>query len=225
MKTEIPNLEGAVIKSVSILTAEDCPGLERDEYCGYRIVIETDRGTVQLVGCHDMTPSVDESADGFASLAFSEAMAKMANPAPIDEMLSQSPPDADAAVTESDEPRVHSHLTDSLPNAHPLAFTQVYCAACRCLVHAANNECMQTWVEFSNGAVCSQCVLIPDVLTRCETGHRLTGKTEARVRDLVASWRGSAVAAYGDLGDGEGYALGLENAADDLEQALKGDPQ
>jgi len=55
------------------------------------------------------------------------------------------------------EPKIHSHLTDVLPESHPLAQEEVFCAECGEMVHAANNECMQTWVETGAGAYCLRC--------------------------------------------------------------------
>lgn len=55
------------------------------------------------------------------------------------------------------EPRIHSHILDVLPETHPLAHEQVACRLCGCLVHAFNNECMQTWVECDNGPFCLPC--------------------------------------------------------------------
>lgn len=45
------------------------------------------------------------------------------------------------------DPVLHSHITDVLPEKHPLAYKSVYCAKCRTMVHAGNNECMMTWIE------------------------------------------------------------------------------
>lgn len=55
------------------------------------------------------------------------------------------------------EPRIHSHIEDMLPHAHPLAYAHTNCAKCGDLVHAGNNECMQTWVETGQGCYCLQC--------------------------------------------------------------------
>jgi hypothetical protein len=56
------------------------------------------------------------------------------------------------------EPRIHSHITDELPGEHYLAHTAIYCSTCGEMVHASNNECMQTWVEFGEfGNYCIQC--------------------------------------------------------------------
>jgi hypothetical protein len=55
------------------------------------------------------------------------------------------------------EPVIHSHVTDSLPDDHPLAFEQVYCDGCGRLVHAGNNECMTTWLEWGPYKLCGHC--------------------------------------------------------------------
>lgn len=55
------------------------------------------------------------------------------------------------------EPKIHSHIEDCLDDDHPLAFEQVRCAKCGELVHAGNNECMQTWVETGQGNYCVVC--------------------------------------------------------------------
>lgn len=57
----------------------------------------------------------------------------------------------------SQEPLCHSHLTDVLPDDHLLAKEQVHSERCAVLVHAANNECMQTWFEFEGHVACSRC--------------------------------------------------------------------
>jgi hypothetical protein len=65
----------------------------------------------------------------------------------------------------ADEPLVHSHLSDCLPSSHPLAHKQVHCDKCDGIVHAGNNECMQTWFEFEEANVCAQCMgTLPKVL-------------------------------------------------------------
>lgn len=58
------------------------------------------------------------------------------------------------------EPLIHSHITDGLPNSHPLAYESVNCAACCESLHAANNECMQTWVESGRGNFCLACFAV-----------------------------------------------------------------
>jgi len=55
------------------------------------------------------------------------------------------------------EPLIHSHLTDVLPEGHPLAFDEVYCSDCGVMVHCGNNECMQTWIETGRGNFCTKC--------------------------------------------------------------------
>ncbi len=68
-------------------------------------------------------------------------------------------------IEHSQDPVCHSHVDDILPDDHPLAFRQVYCHSSRHkiknspLLHAGNNECMQTWFEFSNIALCEQCFI------------------------------------------------------------------
>ena len=55
------------------------------------------------------------------------------------------------------DPVLHSHVSDELPPMHPLAFKALYCVECREMLHASNNECMQTWVETGNGHYCLYC--------------------------------------------------------------------
>jgi len=56
------------------------------------------------------------------------------------------------------EPNIHSHITDVLDDSHPLAYETVYCDKCRsAMLHAANNECMQTWIETGKGNFCTHC--------------------------------------------------------------------
>jgi hypothetical protein len=52
---------------------------------------------------------------------------------------------------------VHSDVTDCLPDAHLLAFEDVYCDTCGAMLHALNNECMQTWVECERQNLCAGC--------------------------------------------------------------------
>ncbi len=58
------------------------------------------------------------------------------------------------------EPLVHSQLTDCLPEDHPLAYQRIDCDSCGCLLHASNNENMQTWVELQHrtGNYCFKCM-------------------------------------------------------------------
>ena len=55
------------------------------------------------------------------------------------------------------EPHIHSHIEDCLPETHPLACETVLCKNCGAMVHAFNNECMQTWIETGNGEYCLRC--------------------------------------------------------------------
>ena len=55
------------------------------------------------------------------------------------------------------EPLIHSHIIDCLLDDHPLAYTSLNCRVCGAQVHAANNECMQTWVEAKPGNYCLKC--------------------------------------------------------------------
>ena len=57
------------------------------------------------------------------------------------------------------DPVFHSHCADVLPDAHPLAFVAVYCGHCGVMVHAFNNECMQSWFETGRGARCFACFI------------------------------------------------------------------
>lgn len=68
-------------------------------------------------------------------------------------------------MNEPTEPRIHSHITDCLPDDHPLAYRTVYCGACKIvMLHAGNNECMRTWVETGVGNFCVTCfAALPDV--------------------------------------------------------------
>lgn len=69
-------------------------------------------------------------------------------------------------VQPGDEPRIHSHLSDCLPITHPLADEDVYCSGpgCKEMLHAHNNECMQTWIEFSDRNLCTACAKLGTVL-------------------------------------------------------------
>lgn len=58
------------------------------------------------------------------------------------------------------EPLVHSHVTDVLPDDHPLAAVDVHCDRCSALVHSQINECMQTWVETGRGNYDVLCFVI-----------------------------------------------------------------
>jgi hypothetical protein len=55
------------------------------------------------------------------------------------------------------EPEIHSHIIDYLPVDHPLANEEVFCKSCGEMLHAPNNECMQTWIESGTGNYCLGC--------------------------------------------------------------------
>lgn len=59
----------------------------------------------------------------------------------------------------NDEPQIHSHYEDYLPESHPLAYKTVYCGNPRChkMLHCGNNECMSTWVEWFDRYFCLSC--------------------------------------------------------------------
>ena len=62
------------------------------------------------------------------------------------------------------EPKLHSHIEDVLPDEHPLAFECVICSTCGVMLHASNNEGMQTWIVTGAGNFCVSCFSkIPDV--------------------------------------------------------------
>ena len=55
------------------------------------------------------------------------------------------------------EPLMHSHIEDGLPDNHPLDNEEVFCKDCNEMLHAANDECMRTWVETGFGNYCIKC--------------------------------------------------------------------
>ena len=57
-----------------------------------------------------------------------------------------------------DDIAMHTHITDGLPDGHSLRDQHVSCGKCGELVHAADNECMQTWFEFRGSILCSACL-------------------------------------------------------------------
>jgi hypothetical protein len=63
------------------------------------------------------------------------------------------------------EPLIHSHITDGLPDGHPLLASSededgVFCCKCKAMVHDHGaNETMQTWVETGKGNYCWGCFL------------------------------------------------------------------
>lgn len=55
------------------------------------------------------------------------------------------------------EPLIHSHHTDGLDDDHPHAWECVFCQHCGTMVHAGNNECMTTWLEWGPHVICGRC--------------------------------------------------------------------
>lgn len=67
------------------------------------------------------------------------------------------------------EPIIHSQITDGLSDDHPLAYNSVHCDECKIeMLHASNNECMQTWIETEFGNYCVKCFKIVEVLETLE---------------------------------------------------------
>ena len=62
------------------------------------------------------------------------------------------------------EPLIHSHLQDCLPLTHCLCHEDIFCDMCNVMIHAHNNECMQTWLETSSGNFCTKCFPITDLI-------------------------------------------------------------
>jgi hypothetical protein len=69
-------------------------------------------------------------------------------------------PVAVASAAPPREPRIHSHVTDRLPDRQPLARSRVRCDRCESLVHRQNNSCMRTWVETGRGNFCLRCFVL-----------------------------------------------------------------
>ena len=76
------------------------------------------------------------------------------------------------------EPLIHSHITDVLPDSHPLAFESVFCKTCGEMVHAFNNECMQTWVESGAGSHCIGCFATDASVLEDEFALNLSHRSE-----------------------------------------------
>jgi hypothetical protein len=65
-----------------------------------------------------------------------------------------------ARSAQAREPRIHSHITDRLPERHPFAQTRVRCDRCDSLLHLHSNSCMRTWVETGSGNFCLRCFVL-----------------------------------------------------------------
>jgi hypothetical protein len=119
------------------------------------------------------------------------------------------------------EPKIHSHIEDCLEEAHPLAFEQVYCDGRKTdanhdkILHAANNECMQTWVETGRGNFCWKCfckmasTVLPDRLA-------LQGDTDPRAIYGHLKATKALVLYFGNDGDREGFINAARRALPNL---------
>jgi len=58
------------------------------------------------------------------------------------------------------EPLVHSHVSDGLPEEHPLAHELVRCDRCYALLHSRRNSCLRTWLETGLGNLCVGCFVL-----------------------------------------------------------------
>lgn len=87
------------------------------------------------------------------------------------------------------DPLIHTHITDVLPDDHPQAFESINCSACGEMVHAFNNECMQTWVETGKGNFCIFCFVKIDGVEAIDDEYGLPPQPSDNAVDanLVAS--------------------------------------
>lgn len=97
----------------------------------------------------------------------------------------------DAAV--EIEPRIWSGITDCLPDDHPLAWETLSCSTCGTMVHAANNENMDTWVETGRDVFC-----LPHFVEAVRSGDQPEGRE-----------------VFYCFGEGEGWGLKIEPKIDD----------
>lgn len=78
------------------------------------------------------------------------------------------------------EPIIHSHISDYLPSDNPSAWKGIYCDKCKEeILHAANNRCMQTWIETEFGNFCTKCWKLSDMLEILEENLANEGYTES----------------------------------------------
>ena len=76
------------------------------------------------------------------------------------------------------EPELHTGYVDCLPEAHPLAYRSVTCDRCQRPIHAANNECMWTWVETGKGNYCLPCFVALDEEDGTDPAYCLPDRAE-----------------------------------------------
>lgn len=59
------------------------------------------------------------------------------------------------------EPKIHSHIEDSVPTDHPLFAKSVHCVDCEKMLQAGDeeeySECCTTWIETGCGNFCVLC--------------------------------------------------------------------
>lgn len=60
-------------------------------------------------------------------------------------------------MTDPRDPVFHSHITDFLPDEDDRAYTSIFCTRCNEMVHAFNNETMQSWFDTGVGPLCWDC--------------------------------------------------------------------
>jgi hypothetical protein len=56
------------------------------------------------------------------------------------------------------DPILHSFVTDTLPDGHPLQWETVHCDRCHKMVHC-QDETMDLWIESTEGNHCLPCFL------------------------------------------------------------------
>lgn len=89
-------------------------------------------------------------------------------------------------MSPDEEPKLHTGITDVLPESDPRAYDSLHCAKCNAMIHAFNNENMRAWVEFSNVNVCFECLGIPDALGMlCASVWDVTDEEAAEAQGLM----------------------------------------
>lgn len=133
---------------MSICATETC-GAEAVE----TVSVVVSNGTVSVVSvCYRCGRALRDGIIANATVGFATLPGGRIDPALVERVRKRLNPDVR-------EPVLHSHLTDCLPNDHPLAWSVVSCDAegCRAALHMSNNECMQAWVETGKGNYCFPC--------------------------------------------------------------------
>ena len=55
------------------------------------------------------------------------------------------------------EPKIHSYLTEKLPEDHKWAYEALNCPKCNGYVHISYNDCVMSWVEIGDRWICLRC--------------------------------------------------------------------